>query len=310
MVKELGARWGDLAGAIRAGKPPRNLSKQTLDRLRLRDVPVSQPETVPMTGDLWAKISDQYFQHTLGIEDLAAREADYQRRSASMRELRDAMESAETAIHLLQKHSEGFLRDHWLRAATNALHKVWRLGVSSQIKVLERQANPDPDLDAVAGFLRDMDAARGLRHSGTSLEQSGGAPPPDGRPKTLTRQPGDARTITVPAEGTIRGRQGDAVASVDVAPAEGNRLPELAEELYHTHYTLRHIDDFLMPLDQQERLAVDEARTPEERQANLSYHLKSRRERLAHRQRAHGSRRVGIMHEMTQEADRVLASQP
>ena len=289
-VTESKARWGSLAAAIRGGKPPESLTAAAIAALHLPDAaPAGDP--VKVTGALWAKVSDEYFRQTLTVENLGADLARHVRTSPKMRELAAAMNEAE---RLLAAAGDNALL---LRGVTWQLHCVWMLGVELQIKLLERQLTPDPQTAALDDFLRDMDAARGLRHRGFSLSREGGAPPPGDEPAVLVRAPED---------GTIRATVAGAEASVDIAPAAANRLPQLAEELYHVHYLLRQVDEFESQEDATGRRMIEETKPGPEREARLREHLESHRERVALRLRDYEGRRTQVLHEMTEEANRVL----
>jgi hypothetical protein len=294
-VKESHGRWGDLARSIRAGKPPESLPTAALVALRLPNFTPPAGESVKLTGALWSKMSDEYFRQTLALENLGADLAKHVRASPKMRELAVAMDRAE---RLLARKVTGPDAEAWRRALTWSLHGVWLLGVELQIKLLERQLTANPEAAGVEEFLKDMDAARGLRHRGISLSREGGAPPPDGTPAELVRVPSDG-TITVAMAGTDR-------TSVEVAPPAANRLPQLAAELYHAHYLLRQVEDFERAMDVEEKKDVESARTPQERAERLREHLQSRRTRIAERQRDSEGRRLQVVHEMTEEADWVL----
>jgi hypothetical protein len=296
-VKESHSRWGEMAGAIRAGKPPRSVSKAAFTTLSLPDVSAASADAVPMTGALWAKMSDEYFKQTLALENLGADLGKHVRRSPKMQELAQAMNKVEQTLALAAAATEPGI---WPRALAWQLHRVRQLGLALQIKLQERDLTPDPDLDGVENFLRDMDAARGLRHRGISLSREGGAPPPNDAPAVLVR---------APAEGTIRASIADAETSVEIAPQAPDRLPQLAAELYHVHYLLRKVEDFEHEDGAIEREMIESSKSAQERAARLAEHLQSQRTRIAERQRDYEGRRLQVIHEMTEEADRVLAQQ-
>ena len=290
-VGEMRARWGSLAGAIRAGKPPASVAAATLAALKLPDMPAAAD--APMTGSLWAKLSDAYFTETLELESLGAGLAAQVRRSENMRALASLMDMAEQQLTAPAAGAPDLRRITW------RLHRVWMLGAELQIKLLEREAVPDAATEGVAEFLRDMDAARGLRHRGLSLSRAGGAPPPGDAPAVLVR---------APADGTICAALAGTEASVDVAPPAANLLPQLAEELYHTHYTLLRVEDFERETDSLEKQRIAQAIPGPEREAREREHAESRTRRIAERRSSYAGRRLQVLHEMEEEATRVLNS--
>jgi hypothetical protein len=295
-------RWGDLAASIRAGTPPQSLPVARAAALKLPGFNAAGGDPAKVTGALWSAMSDEYFRETLEVENLAADLAGRVRNSPAMNALADSMEHAERMIESARNRSEKD-KVFALRSATWLLHRVWQLGVALQVKLLEREAIPNPDADALDAFLRDMDSARGLRHRGISLSRAGGGPPPSATPATLVREP---VKIQVPPDGTIRAALPDAQASADVSPPAPNRLPQLAAELYHAHYLLRRVEAFERDHDILERKSIEDLKPGPQREARTKEHEESRRTRIAERGRDYEGRRLQVLHEMTQEADRVL----
>lgn len=296
-VKDSVQRWGEIGAAIRAGTPPASLPSAKVAGLKLAgNLPAGDP--VRMTGALWSAMSDEYFRETLEIENLGADLARQVRNAPGLTSMEDAMEQAEQALERARNLPEADRR-FWLRSTAWLLHRVWQRGMELQVKLAERNLIPSPDSETVESFLRDMDAARGLRHRGFSLAPEGGAPAPNRTPATLVRDP--RNTIQVPENGAVRATLADARTSVDVAAPAPNRLPQLAAELYHVHYLLRRVEDF------EREPALPAGKPGPERDSRIKEAEEARRTRVAERRRDYEGRRGQILQEMTTEADRVLS---
>ncbi len=290
LVRQVGAlqaRWGDLARAIRAGDLPPTIAG---DRLRAL-IGDGAEGNVPVSGRHWAALSDAYFGEVLQAERLGADFSRQVRNSPAMRALESAMAHAEQALQRVEGLDEG---DSVLprRVITWDLHRVWRLGVELQIRRLESEGSAEAAPASLRSFLQDMDAARGLRHRSLALAPAGGEP---------------AATLRVPVSGRIQARLGEADVAADIGAATESALPRLAEELYHTHFTLLQAEAFARQDAEEERRTLEALPPGPAREARRAALESSVKQQAEERRRTYEGRRLQLRSEIETEAERVRA---
>jgi len=270
-------QWGDLGGAIRAGRPPATIPVETLRRLSL---PTTATGPVPVTGNLWSALSNDYFAATARVESLAEQRATPIRQSAGMRRLSSQMADAEARLREIEAAADNPESEPHRRELSWRLLRIWQLLGELQVRRFEQQLKAGPGDQALNQFLVTADSARALRHRGISLTAEGGAPVAAGAPPVLL--------VPTPAGATIRAQLDDTESSVNVKPAAPSRLVVLAAELYHVHYLLANVEEF-------------------EREPTNASAL-DRENRITARRRDYEGRRLDVLGEIVRETERLRSA--